>query len=127
MKTSTLFNSSVKPKTAFEIVKNDNSITRDVQEVLKRWYKDISSLYSGLQNTPDIAFNDDFYDSILRKKEEFEALSNMEQIRFTDRVHNLENLNVELSLKEVSDAIDKTKCGKSYLEIPNEVLKNPNE
>jgi hypothetical protein len=34
------------------------------------------------------------------------------------------SINFEFSLKEVSDAINRSKLGKSYLEVPNEALKN---
>ena len=35
-------------------------------------------------------------------------------------------LNANIELKEVSDAIDRLKTGKAYLQVPNEVMKNEN-
>ena len=34
-------------------------------------------------------------------------------------------LNADISLEEVSNAIDKSKCGKAFLFVPNEAMKNP--
>ena len=59
-------------KTSLEIVRKDGSIFRDLEEVLTCWLQDISGLYSGIQQNPDIVFDDTFYSEILQKKREFE-------------------------------------------------------
>ena len=73
-----------------------------------------------------MAFNEIFYQEILLKKEEFENLSENQQIEFGNLEFNSDNLNCDLDFQEVSKAIDRTKVGKAYLEIPNDVLKNQN-
>ena len=73
-----------------------------------------------------MAFNELFYQEILIKKEEFENLSENQQIEFSNLEFNSDNLNCDIDFQEVSKAIDRTKVGKAYLEIPNDVLKNKN-
>ena len=89
---------------------------------MERWYKDISGLYSGIHDDPDIVFDDDFYNKILEKKNEFENLSVGSHLN----EYNCSNLNGELTYDEVSEAVDKSKFRKAYIEIPNEALKNSN-
>ena len=113
-------------KTALEIVKDDDSISRDIKEVLNRWMKDISGLYSGLQEDAEMVFNQSYYDEILRKKSEFESLASASNIQCTQIDPDSLELNHEISYDEVSAAIDNSKCRKAYLEIPNEALKNEN-
>ena len=90
--------------------------------MLKRWHTDISNLFSGLRNNPDFPFNDNFYQEILDKKAEFEAMApnDQEQVSNFDSV----SLNNDILFDEVSKAIDKAKMRKAYLQIPNEALKN---
>ena len=45
-----------------------------MREILERWFKDISGLFSGLQEDPEIAFNEAFYQEVLDKKNEFEEM-----------------------------------------------------
>ena len=109
-------------KAVLEIIKNDGSISTDIKDVLSRWHKDISDLFSGLREDTDLAFDDDFLEHVKTLKSEFETLS-------TDQQEDLSNfnssvLNADISFKEVSDAIDKAKFGKAFLEVPNEALKN---
>ena len=111
-------------RAALEIVREDNSISHDVQEVLKRWHKDISTLFSGLRENPDFAFDNTFYEKILIKKTEFETLSPAEQELQSD--YDSECLNENITYEEVSKAIDGSKSKKAYLSIPNEALKNKN-
>ena len=114
----------VNNRVAMEIVKEDGSISRDVKEVLQRWHKDISQLFSGIREDPDIVFDDKFYEEVLEKKHEFENLSDSDQ---SEKVEfSTEHLNANISFEEVSKSIDKVKSGKAYLEIPNEVMKNIN-
>ena len=58
-----------------EIVRADKTISRDVREVLERWHHDISTLFSGIRENPETAFDDIFYQEILQKKQEFENMS----------------------------------------------------
>ena len=67
-----------------------------------------------------------FYKEILNKREEFENMSKDEQIEFSNLDFSSDMLNCELTFNEVSKAVDRTKCGKAYLEIPNDVMKNQN-
>ena len=48
-------------KAALEIVRQDKSISRDIKEILERWHNDISNLFSGIRENPDMAFDEDFY------------------------------------------------------------------
>ena len=111
-------------RAALEIVRADKSISRDLKEILERWLNDISKLFSGVRENPGMAFDDQFYDEILNKKQEFENLLNDEQQQNTD--FNNEQVNNEISFSEVSSAIDKIKFHKAYLDIPNEAMKNFN-
>ena len=114
----------VNSRVAMEIVREDGSISRDVEEVLQRWHRDISQLFSGLREDPELAFNEEFYEEVLEKKREFENLSDSEQVEKGE--FSTEAINAEISFEEVSKAIDRAKSGKAYLEIPNEILKNKN-
>ena len=113
-------------KATLEFVREDGSITNDINEVLQRWLNDISGLFSGLKQNPEFAFDDKFYNEIVAKKHEFEnfipesQLENNSGYRFTD------NLNSDILFQEVSDAIDSAQNGKSFLLIPNEAMKNNN-
>ena len=111
-------------RVALEIVRDDESISRDLKEILERWLKDISKLFSGVRDNPEMSFDEDFYEEILNKKQQFENLSPNEQHESNN--FNSESLNNELSFSEVSKAIDKIKFHKAYLDIPNEAMKNEN-
>ena len=111
-------------RAALEIVRADGSISTDMQEILDRWVRDIAKLFSGLRDNPDMAFNDDFFQQILEKKQEFENLS--PEMQESESLYNTAALNSDLSLEEVSKAIESTKCKKAYIELPNEVTKNKN-
>ena len=71
-------------RAALEIVRQDGTISQDIQEILEKWYVDISRLFSGLRDNPGIAFNEDFYKEVLDKKEAFEKLSPNEQSAQTE-------------------------------------------
>ena len=111
-------------KAALEIVREDKTISTDVQEVLERWFKDISRLFSGLHEDPEVVFDDNFYNEVLEKKNQFENLSDEQQVDEED--YDSSELNAEISYDEVSKAVDRSKFNKSYLDIPNEALKNTN-
>ena len=111
-------------KAALEIIREDKSVSTDLKEVLERWYRDISGLFSGLQEDPELAFNEEFFQNILKKKSEFEEMPFEEQK--DNSIFNTDEMNSEISYDEVSDAINSSKFKKAYLEIPNEVLKNKN-
>ena len=120
-----LLNSLSEPKSSkvvMEIINKDETISTDIKEILKRWHSDISGLFSGLRDEPDLAFNDQFFQQISDLKTEFENLSDEQQQDSTNT--DSSSYNTEFSLKEVSDAINKSKLGKSYLDVPNEALKN---
>jgi hypothetical protein len=111
-------------RAALEIIREDKTVSRDMREILERWYKDISGLFSGLHEDPEIAFNEAFYQEVLDKKNEFEEMSPEEQKNLEE--YNSEEMNAEISYDEVAEAVDKSKLKKSYLDIPNEILKNKN-
>ena len=111
-------------KAALEIVKEDGSISHDLKEVLNRWFTDISGLFSEVKNNPDVAFNDDFYETIVQKKKEFDKIVQAPYDGSSQDVNQREEINFEIRHDEVSEAIDKSKNKKAFLEIPNEVLKN---
>ena len=113
-------------KPILEIVKEDGTTSRKPEEIVEKWYKDISQLFSNLKDNPDLAFDEDFFREILRQKDEFEGLTPEEQRNYGNQQLDGEMLNNELQLTEVSDAVDKLKLKKAYLDIPNEVMKNPN-
>ena len=97
-------------RTALEIVREDGSISNDVQEVLERWHEDISALYSGLRENPEFAFNDKFLRNIIEKKNELEQL----EISGEDSMGFIaEQLNDVITYEEVSSAIDRSKNNKS--------------
>ena len=111
-------------KAVLEIVREDGTISNDVKEVLKRWHEDIGKLFSGLRENPEFAFDNDFYEEIIEKKNEFENLAPEQQDQQSD--FNSSDLNKNISYDEVSRAIDKSKLKKAYIEIPNEAVKNEN-
>ena len=73
-----------------------------------------------------MAFDDIFYQEILSKKEEFDNWSQEEQHHFSNLSFSSDSLNCELTFLEVLKSIDRAKSGKSYLEIPNDAMKNQN-
>ena len=109
-------------KVVLEIIRQDKSISTDIKEVLERWHSDISGLFSGFRENPDLAYDDHFFQQISDLKNEFENLSSEDQAEHSE--FDSSQINNEITMKEVSDAISKAKAGKSYLEIPNEALKN---
>ena len=111
-------------KAALEIVRADETISRDIKEVLERWHLDISRLFSGIRDNPEMAFNEKFYQEIINKKQEFDQMSLEYQQAFSNLNLSSDELNIEITFLEVSKAIDRAKCRKAYLEIPNEVMKN---
>ena len=96
-----------------EIVRADNTISNDVKEILERWHSDISKLFSGIKENPEMAFDEHFYNEILQKKAEFESFSHEEQSQEND--FNSENINADISYLEVSEAIESTKKKQSLL------------
>ena len=114
-------------RAALQIVKDDGSISSDVKEVLERWHKDISTLFSGLRQNPTFAFDDLFYEEIVNKKSEFENIANEANANLNqEQEYPSSKLNETISYTEVSASIDRVKLRKSYLQIPNEALKNKN-
>ena len=111
-------------RAALEIVRADGTISTDKREILERWFQDISKLFSGLRENPEMAFDNEFYEDILEKKQEFENLS--PEIQSSQTQYNSESLNCKIMFAEVSKAIDSSKLKKAYLELPNEVTKNKN-
>ena len=47
-------------RAALEIVRADDTISRDLKEILERWLNDISGLFSGVRESPGMAFDDQF-------------------------------------------------------------------
>ena len=95
-----------------------------MKEVLQRWHNDISQLFSGIREDPDIVFDDEFYEEVVHKKQEIENLGSDAQSERGE--FSTQSLNTSVSFDEVSKAIDRAKLKKAYLEIPNEIMKNFN-
>ena len=111
-------------RAAMEILREDGSVSTDIQEILEKWHQDISKLFSGLRDNPEMAFNEDFYQEIKTKKEEFENIAPTQQQNQGRTSSNV--LNSDFLYVEVSKCIDSTKLKKAYLELPNEITKNKN-
>ena len=111
-------------RAALEIVRDDDTISRDLKEILERWFSDISKLFSGLRDNPEMAFDDKFYQEVINKKSEFENMSYEEQYQHCE--YTSSDLNIEILYAKVSEAVDKSNLRKSCLEIPNEAMKNRN-
>ena len=111
-------------KVVLEIVRDDETISTDIKEILTRWHKDISGLFSGLRENPDFAFDEDFFQEIKNKKSEFENICppDIEQ----SSQYSSAELNSDILYNEVSKCVDCAKLHKAYLQIPNEALKNAN-
>ena len=114
-------------RAALQIVRDDGSISADIKEVLERWHKDISNLFSGLRQNPTFAFDDSFYEEVVKKKSEFENIANEANANADqEQEYSSSKLNETISFAEVAASIDRVKLRKSYLQIPNEALKNKN-
>ena len=97
-------------KAVLEIVRADETICNDVKEVLARWFQDISRLYSGIRQNPEMVYTDDFFNRIVNLKAEFEQLDPADQIRQTEK--DTTDLNSNITLEEVAKCIDRAKAGK---------------
>ena len=64
-------------KASLEIIREDRTISRDVQEVPEKWYHDISKLYSGITNDTEVAFDDNFLEQVKAQKKILEKGSSM--------------------------------------------------
>ena len=100
-------NETKSTKAVLEIINSDKTITNDIKEVLNKWQTDISKLFSDIRDNPEVTFNDEFFNEVLIKKQQFEDLSDEQQR--DQSPHNTSNLNETLSFDEVSEAIDKAK------------------
>ena len=110
-------------KVVLEIIREDETISTDIEEILQRWHKDISNLFSGLRENTDLAFDENFYQEIKNKKEEFDKICHT---NVSLSGYNSSELNYDILFDEVSKCIDSSKMRKAYLDIPNEALKNQN-
>ena len=111
-------------KVVLEIIREDETISSDIKEVLIRWQDDISKLFSGLRESPNFSVDDDFYQEILAKKSELENL--LPDDPGQNPQYDCSQLNSDILFAEVSKCIDKARLKKAYLDIPNEALKNEN-
>ena len=107
-----------------EIIRDDGSFSKNIQDVLSKWHDDFSSCFKGIKDDPNIVFDDQFLERISRLKSDFEKLSPEQQVGGSSV--DSSSLNSDITLKEVSNAIDKSKLGKAFLCIPNEAMKNNN-
>ena len=60
-------------KAVLEIIRDDDSISSDIQEILTKWYSDIGNLFSGIRENPEL--DDLFCEEIKAKKQELENIS----------------------------------------------------
>ena len=109
-------------KVILEIIREDKTISNDLKEVLQKWHLDFSKSFSGLKDNPENAFDDDFLAHIEKLKQQFEEMSPEDQ-RVGSPIDD-STINVDLTQQEVSQAIDRSKLGKAFLDVPNEALKN---
>ena len=77
---------------------------------MERWHRDICGLFSGLQENPEFAFDEVFYQQIVEKKAEFENLTFEEQIAAS--TYDATAVNADFLFSEVSKAIDNVQLGK---------------
>ena len=75
-----------------------------------------------MKDDPNLVYDDNFLEQVLKLKSDFENLSQEQQIFGSSFDSSL--LNSEIRFEEVSSAIDKSKLGKAFLFIPNEAMKN---
>ena len=61
-------------KVIMEIIREDGKISSDVKDVLTRWYKDISGLFAGAKESPELVFDEEFLSQIQHLKSEFESI-----------------------------------------------------
>ena len=85
-------------KAALEIVREDKTISNDVHKVLERWFRDISRLFSGLQEDPEVVFDETFYQEVLEKKQQFENLEKEQEDSEEDSEEDYDSseLNVDI-------------------------------
>ena len=98
-------------KAVLEIVRADETISRDIKEILEKWQSEISKLFSGVRKNPEMAFDEDFFQEIIDKKNEFENLTPTEQILRSE--YSPDMVNADISFDEVSKAVNSTKLKKS--------------
>ena len=106
-----------------EIIRDDGTISTDIQEILTQWHKEFSDSFAGLKDNIDLAFDDEFLENITQLKNDFEKLS-PDQQQITSPCDS-SKLNAQITLQEVEFAIKHSKLGKAFLLVPNEALKNP--
>ena len=106
-----------------EVIRNDGTISKDKKEVLLKWHDDFEKCFKGMKDDPDLVFDDDFLDEVTKLKDEFDKLLPEEQV--SNSPFDSSALNNDITYEEVSNAIDKAKCGKAFLVVPNEAMKNP--
>ena len=51
-------------KVVMEIIREDGTISGDVKDVLTRWYTDISGLFAGAKESPELVFDEKFLSQI---------------------------------------------------------------
>ncbi|KAL7374830.1 hypothetical protein ABVT39_007749 [Epinephelus coioides] len=104
-----------------EIVMENGESSFEIEQVLKKWENDYSSLYAC---SNDVLFNDQFLKETCKLKHDLERrMCNSHTV-----YHHSDMLNNEITLMEVQDAIDRAKVKKAVgvEELSNEVLKSPN-
>ena len=99
-------------ETALEIVRSDGTISTDIKEILCKWFNDISisHLFSGIRDSPSMAFDDQFLSEIMERKNEFEHLIKDYDL---DPQNNSSTLNNAFTFMEVSKVIDSCNKRKS--------------
>lgn len=69
-----------------------------------------------------MAYDEDFYTEVIRKKADFESLRRGNALEDENTI--MQEFNDDIRYDEVSYAVDSSKCKKAYLNIPNEAMKN---
>ena len=57
-------------RTALEVVREDGTISTDLREILMKWHKDISRLFSGIRDNPELVFDGKFCQEVLDKADD---------------------------------------------------------
>ena len=97
--------------------------SKDKKEVLLKWHSDFETCFKGMKDDPDLVFDDVFLDQVTKLKDDFDKLLPEEQM--SNSPFDSSALNIDITYEEVSNAIDKAKNGKAFLNVPNEAMKNP--
>ena len=47
-----------------EVIRDDETISKDIKDVLEKWHKDFSECFKGIKDDPDLVFDDEFLENL---------------------------------------------------------------